>query len=446
MTKLLAIIKREYVQRVRARMFIVTTLLGPLMVALFTVVPQMILNNSGGTTRIGVVDQTGRLYDRIESSIVEEEQRSQSESMDSMPSGTPIQGNNAIDSARKSSRHALRLERIELSGSQAEIESILNQRIAQNQLDGYIILPADVLRTGQALFYTKNLSDLFTKEALEDRVSDAVIEQRMIDSNISPQVLKANSEPVTLRALKAGSEGKEDRGSEFVFVFIVGFLIYITILMYGQMVLGAIVEEKETRIAEMLFSSVRSSTLMMGKLIGVSLVALTQFAIWGLALGAFALYGVGMLAAQGVPVPLPHIRPVAAVYFVLFFLMGYFLYASIYTLLGSMVTTAQEGGQLAVPVVLILVIGFYFAFPIISNPDSPFAFWISLVPFFAPITMLVRIVTVTPPLWQIALSLVIGCAAIAFFLWLASRIYRVGMLMYGKRATIPEVVRWVRQA
>ena len=126
--------------------------------------------------------------------------------------------------------------------------------------------------------------------------------------------------------------------------------------------------------------------------------------------------------------------------------MGYFIYATIYALIGSMVTTAQEGGQLAMPVILLLVIGFYLAFPVIQRPDSELAFWVSMVPFFAPITMLVRIVSMTPPFWQIALSLGIGFATVLFLLWFAARVYRMGMLMYGKRASIPEAWRWVRQS
>jgi ABC-2 type transport system permease protein len=134
------------------------------------------------------------------------------------------------------------------------------------------------------------------------------------------------------------------------------------------------------------------------------------------------------------------------VYLLLFFLMGYFIYSTVYAVVGSMVTTTQEGGQLAMPIVLLLVAGFFVSFNIIRNPNSPLAFWASMFPFFAPITMLVRIVTETPPLWQILLSLGIGFATATGLIWLASRIYRVGMLMYGKKATIPEVIRWIRQA
>ena len=134
------------------------------------------------------------------------------------------------------------------------------------------------------------------------------------------------------------------------------------------------------------------------------------------------------------------------VYFALFFLLGYFVYATIYALVGSMVTTTQEGGQLAMPIILILVISFYLFLPVSRSPDSSFSFWVSMLPFSAPVAMLVRIVTQTPPFWQIALSLLIGFSTVLLIMWFASRVYRVGMLMYGKRASIPEALRWARQA
>ena len=232
----------------------------------------------------------------------------------------------------------------------------------------------------------------------------------------------------------------------FGLVFGIGFVMYLSILMYGQVILGAVIEEKETRIAEILFSSVKPFTLMMGKLVGVSLVALTQLTIWGLAFSAFALYGVNLLASRGVNASIPSIPFSHYIYFGLFFLLGYFIYATIYALVGSMVTTAQEGGQLAMPIILILVVSFYLFFPVSRSPDSTFSFWVSMIPFSAPVAMLVRIVTQTPPFWQIALSLVIGFSSVLVIMWIASRVYRVGMLMYGKRASLPEAWRWARQA
>jgi ABC-2 type transport system permease protein len=269
-----------------------------------------------------------------------------------------------------------------------------------------------------------------------------VREERLARANIDVNIVRELSRPVKLHSFKIGDRGEErDTGAGFILVFAAGFVIYLTILMYGQVILGAVIEEKETRIAEILFSSVKPFPLMMGKLIGISLLALTQLAVWGLAFAVFVVF-----VAQGLSVEIPDIAPVVFVYFAVFFLLGYFIYATIYALVGSMVTTAQEGAQLAMPIILLLVVGFYMAFPVIRSPDSSFAFWVSMFPFFSPITMLVRIVTQTPPFWQIALSLLIGFGTVVLLTWLAARIYRIGMLMYGKRATIPEVWRWVREA
>jgi ABC-2 type transport system permease protein len=146
------------------------------------------------------------------------------------------------------------------------------------------------------------------------------------------------------------------------------------------------------------------------------------------------------------PMHIPDIPPIHYFYFALFFLLGYYIYSTMYAFVGAMVTTPQEGGQLAMPIVLVLVIGFYLFWPVSRSPDSSFAFWVSMVPLFAPITMMVRIATQTPPLWEIALSLSIGVVTIVLLVWIAGRIYRIGMLMYGKKASIREVVRWVRQA
>ena len=151
---------------------------------------------------------------------------------------------------------------------------------------------------------------------------------------------------------------------------------------------------------------------------------------------AFALYGGGLLAASGVGANIPSVPFSHYIYFGLFFLLGYFIYGTIYALVGSMVTTAQEGGQLAVPIILILVVSFYLFYPVSRSPDSTFSFWVSMIPFSAPVAMLVRIVTQTPPFWQIALSLLIGLGSVLAIMWVAARIYRVGMLMYGKRASI----------
>jgi ABC-2 type transport system permease protein len=448
MRKLFAVVKREYVQRVRTKFFVIATILGPVLMAGFTIVPAMMFSiKAGGPTHLAIVDQTGRMYERVAKELMGGKERRSDNAKAQIP-GQPPGGDpkEQINQAGKLVKPSFALEEVRLDGRPLdEARKGLEVRIQNRELDGYLVLPPNLLKDGQPEYRARNTADLFTRENVESSISRAVRGERLVEAGIDEKTVAKASEPVDLKTIEAG--GKESKGeASFFLVFGIGLLIYMSVLLYGQFVLGAVIEEKETRIAEILFSSMRSFPLMMGKLIGVSLVALTQLGIWAMAFLAFSVWGVSLLAARGMPITLPHLPPMIFVYFTIFFLMGYFIYSTVYAVVGSMVTTTQEGGQLALPVVLMLVAGFYLSFNIIRSPSSPLAFWASMFPFFAPITMLVRIVTETPPLWQILLSLGIGIVTIVGLVWLASRIYRVGMLMYGKKASIPEVWRWVRQA
>jgi ABC-2 type transport system permease protein len=432
MKKFVAVVKREYIQRVRAKMFVVSTILLPLVMSLFGIVPALILSiDTGSPMRVAIVDQTGKMYDQLNVAMFNEAGQ---QDTTNQPRGRGF-GNFV-------------LERVEASGQSAEqVRAELDRRLRDKEIDGYMILPPDFLDHGQAEFFNRNPGDVMSRRMLQSALNRAVREQRLIEAKVDTKTRQGLFQPVDLQAVKIGATGQErDSGGSFALVFGIGFVMYLAILMYGQIILGAVIEEKETRIAEILFSSVKPFALMMGKLVGVSFVALTQLAIWGLAFSAFALYGVGLLASRGLRANIPGVPFSHFIYFGLFFLLGYFIYATIYALVGSMVTTAQEGGQLAMPIILILVISFYLFFPVSRSPDSSFSFWVSMIPFSAPVAMLVRIVTQTPPFWQIALSLLIGFSSVLLIMWIASRVYRVGMLMYGKRASIPEAWRWARQA
>jgi ABC-2 type transport system permease protein len=455
MTKFLALVKREYLQRVRTKFFAVMTVLGPVLLVVFTIVPGLLAGyKAGHDTRIAIVDQTdGKLYASIRSSLLKQDRGDD----DTSTGVAEAMNSNTREQMQKSARSlgSFFVEQVNAGGRPlADIKRELNARIGHDELEGYLVIPPDILQNSRSkvTYYGRNVSDEITRKQIEDRLNRAVRRERLIASGVKEQDVEELSKPigmVTYPVNEKGEEGAEDSGAGFAMVFVVAFVIYITVLLYGQVVLGAIVEEKETRIAEILFSSVRSTTLMLGKLFGVSLLALTQMGIWVLAFGLLSVFGVGWLAAQGVNISgigLPHLPALFFVYFFLFFMLGYFVFASIYVFIGSMVTTTQEGGQMAMPVVFLLVAALLMASPVIRSPNSSFAFWMSMFPFFSPITMLVRIVSQTPPVWQILLSLTIGVVTVVLLLFLASRIYRIGMLMYGKKASIPEVVRWIKQS
>lgn len=448
MRKFLAVVKREYLQRVRTRMFVMLTFLGPVLLLLFAIVPSVLFSLKTGPTRLAVVDGTGdpQFYERFIVALGDRDALDRADLARSLNANT----RERIEQATTSLRGSFATERVDLNGrSLADVRRELNQRIAENQLDGYVVLPLDILENPKSrpAYFGRNVGDVITRSQIQERLNLAVSRQRLVMAGVDENRLNDLANPVALETYpvnEKGEEGARDSGAGFLMVFLVGFAIYLTILMYGQVILGAVVEEKETRIAEILLSSISSVPLMMGKLIGVSLVAMTQLAIWGVTFAFGTRLLLSVSGVQGLSVP--RLPALFVVYFFLFFLMGYFLYASLYALIGSMVTTTQEGGQLAMPVVLLLVFGFYLAFPVIRSPSSPLAFWVSMVPFFAPITMIIRIVSQTPPFWEIALSLFIGLATVLAMLWLTARIYRVGMLMYGKRATIPEVLRWIKHS
>jgi ABC-2 type transport system permease protein len=445
MRKFLAVVKREYVQRVRAKMFIVSTVLLPLVMSLFAIVPAIILNiDAGGPLRVAVVDQTGKMFAPLKAAFTNEE----AEEAAQQPSPEPQAATPSRRGLPRMAARQFELTEVKTEGRSAEdVRAGLDQQLLARQIDGYVILPPDFISTGEAKFFNNNPGDMLSRGILHSTLTRAVREQRLAQAHVPPETTKDLFKQVDLDAVKVSAAGEErDSGASFVLVFGVGFIMYLAILMYGQVILGAVIEEKETRIAEILFSSIKPFTLMMGKLVGVSLVALTQLCIWATAFSVFAFYGVNLLLSRGVPATIPRIPFSHYIYFALFFLLGYFIYATIYALVGSMVTTAQEGGQLAMPIILILVVSFYLFLPVSRSPDSQFSFWVSMLPFSAPVAMLVRIVTQTPPFWQIALSLVIGFSTVLLIMWFASRVYRVGMLMYGKRASLPEAWRWVRQA
>ena len=450
MKKFLAVVKHEYKKVVLKWSFLIGTLLLPFLAACFAVVPAIIFSLKGEPTRIVIVDPTGKVEPRLKANLSAEkmEARAHKAAEKSMKDLTPTQEEQM---KRGTEQFAESFEFIDYPRRSAltnTTRSDLNAMLVNGQADAYLIIPEDI-NSGEASFEfrSRKAGDFVVNDTFKDALNDAVRSQRLAEANISEARLLELSRDVNFDAKGIDERGEErDSGGTFIASFVIGLMIYITLAIYGQAIMGAVVEEKETRIAEILFSSARPFELMMGKLVGVGLAGLTQLGIWV----ASAAVIVSVIALQtdlsAVVGALPTISPLMILYFLIFFLLGFFIYASIFALIGSMVTTVQEGGQFAFPPIMLMLIGFYFSFAVVRDPNSTLSFWVSIAPFFAPITMPVRILSETPPFWQIGLSFLINAVTIAGLIWLASRVYRVGMLMYGKRATIPEVWKWIRQA
>lgn len=449
MRKFLAIVKREFFKIVWTRIFLVTTFLAPLGMLAVTLMPMLMFSIKGNAVRLAVVDHSGSIYQRLKNNLSKEKQaeRLQKANEDALKKINSSQAEQMKDSADKMGAD-FELEEVKSNGKTPEqIQNELSQRITEQNLDAYLIIPANFdTKDANFEFYARNASDFISRERVKEALNDSVRLERLAKVNISEEKLQEINQKVNLSVKSIDKSGSVKAGSDwgFAIAFGIAFLLYITITIYGSTVLGAIVEEKETKIAEILFSSAKPFQLMLGKLVGVCLAGLTQVAIWVFTAVMILLYGLVMFNSIDSPKGLPTFSPSFFVYFFVFFLLGFLLYSTIYALIGSMVTTTQEGGQFVLFTVIILMAGLYSVFPIVRDPNSTFSLVASMTPFISPIAMPARIFIETPPFWQILISILLNVLAICGVIWVAARVYRIGMLMYGKRATIPEVWRWIK--
>jgi len=219
-------------------------------------------------------------------------------------------------------------------------------------------------------------------------------------------------------------------------------MLYVTTLMWGQALMTGVIEEKASRVVELAVSSMSPWSLLSGKLLGIGGAGLTQLLVWVFSMAAISTFGAPMLAAS--EVPMPEITPLILTSYVIFFLLGFFLYASLYAAVGASVNTVQEAQSLVFPVMMPLILSVMFFPFVLQNPDSRLSVIPSLITPCTPIVMFLRITVLTPPAWQIVLSILLTALTTAGVMWVSARIYRVGILMYGKRPTFPEILRWVR--
>ena len=449
MRKFFAVVKHEYKKIVYKWTFLIGTLLFPVIGACFAVVPAVIFSIKGEPTRLVIVDKTNKIAPRLKENLSAEKiaEKGKQAARDAVKDLGNSQNDRVRQSAKQAAEGFIFVDYPAALKTPDQIRSELNEMAVSKEIDAYLLVPDNIEAADAKFeFLSRKAGDFVAGDLIKEALNDAVRSQRLSNAQINEITVKQLSAKIDLDAKAIDEQGREKNSDMLLGAsFVIGLMIYITLAIYGQVILGAVVEEKETRIAEILFSSARPFELMLGKLVGVGLAGLTQLGIWVASIVALLAF----IAVQSDLSPmfagLPHITPLMVFYFLLFFLLGYFIYASIFALIGSMVTTVQEGGQFAFPPIMLMLIGFYFSFAVIRDPNSSLSFWVSISPFFAPITMPVRILAETPPFWQIALSVGVNAIAIMFLVWLASRVYRVGMLMYGKRATIPEVWKWIRQ-
>jgi ABC-2 type transport system permease protein len=313
------------------------------------------------------------------------------------------------------------------------------------------VLDRATLAGDSARYAGRNASSIGDMETLTGVVRQSVLRTRLaqahVDSAQAAAIAALRPQVVTERLSEQGRAGSGMVNA--LAGFALAFMLYMSIILYGQTVLRGVIEEKNTRVAEVVVSSVSTDTLLAGKVLGVGAVGITQQIIWFTSLILMAKFRAPILLALGATPdasPLPHVSIAAAAVLVLFFVLGYIFYSSLFAAVGAMVSNEQDAQQAATPVIMLLVTPMLFLQTILLNPSSRTAEVLSWIPFSAPIIMPLRMIVTSVPWIEVALTLAGVLAACGAAVWLAARIYRVGLLMYGKRPSLGEVVRWVRRA
>ena len=438
--KIWIVARREYLSRVQKKSFILVTLLTPVGILLFSVLIGVIMSaGSNADQKIVIKDDTGII-------------RPMADEDPDFP----------YDFSDKSF-------------------DVLKEEYGSLGYDLFVYVPAlkdTAAMRIEAAYFGREKPSLVLLEGVESRLSDQIELYRMRRSNVDQKLLDSFRAKISLEngAMDPDDPSGTAAAGKLNIIIgtalggIMGFMMYMVIFIYGSMVMRSVMEEKLSRIVEVMVSSVRPIHLMMGKLIGVGGVGLTQLAIWGTLLGIMMVIAPAFLPGAD-PSQLSELstmaqadqasfdgfsgkQVIAALFnvrwwliipvFILFFLGGYFIYSSMFAAIGSAINEDMgEGQQLMLPIVFVVLVAFYMLFPVLSNPNGTIAVFASLFPLFSPIIMPARL-AFDPPLWQVAVSILLMLGTVWFFIWLTSRIYRVGILMYGKKVTIKEMFKWLR--
>jgi ABC-2 type transport system permease protein len=427
MAKLWAIIKREYLERVRSKWFVIATLFGPIFFSSIIIVPAWLSSRSKATTDIyntTILDATGSGF------------------------GHRLAINIAGDSTIPSRMPEVK---VMLPSLLTQAESVETRKVMQKDKSGYIVVDQQTLAGETARYAGRNATSIADMAQIKSAIRETILASRLEKVGLDNSRMKEITFiPLDFSTERITEKGRAGSGmASVMFGFAIGFLLYISIVIYGQTIMSGVLEEKTTRVAEVVMSSVPTDTLLAGKVLGVGAVGLTQQIIWLVTTYVLLKLRAPIMEKFGAPTmnfTLPDISLAAGIIFLLFFLLGFIFYSSLYAAVGSSVNSESEARQAASPLMIVIVSTAVFIQPVLLNPTGTTARVLSLVPFSSPIIMPIRMAVTGVPTLELAASLVflaIGCLAA---LWLASRIYRVGLLMYGKRPTLKEMAKWVSYA
>ncbi len=413
------ILKREYLTRVRTKAFWISTALVPVFIFAMTIVPSLLAARSKASSEpIRILDAIGD-FAPVAKQILAEEDRG--------PNEAPIEILPAV------------------GRSSSELRRENNDLATAGVIQGYYLIDAKSLADGKLVYWARNAGSIVADAGHNGLVSRMIRTYRLKKLGLEGDAITRAVSPVDIDMRRATNDPKKETSgiAAFLLSFMMVFFIYFTLIIYGIYVMRGVLEEKSNRIVEVIVSSVKPFHLMFGKVVGIGAVGLTQIAIW-LAFAAIFSAPQVAVALSISQSNLPKVSGASLAFLPVFYILGYFLFATIYAGIGSMFNTEEDAQQLMGVANLFLIAPMVLLMPVMKNPDGTMATVLSLIPFFSPILMYLRIVVQMPPAWQIALSIGIMLATIVLMIWLVAKIYRVGILMYGKKPTIPEIVRWLR--
>ncbi len=432
MNKILIIIQREFLKRVRTKGFIILTITMPFIMAALVFVPLWLSSiENDEQQHVAVID----------------------------PTGVYVKALGASKAFAFSAQPAITKE----------------MRSEESPFDAVVAISGDLVKNnGKVTIYSHKEIPGNLLDYIQSKLNETVQKQKLEATGIAglDKIIDNVQRDVKMNTVKWSKEGDEQASSTYVAIIVGGIftlLIYIFVITYGGMVMQSVIEEKTNRIVELLVSSVKPFQLMMGKIIGVMLVGIAQMALWGVMLSiimtvASVVFGISQAPsiAAGQPpmspspmvplsqdtqelltaiVNLPYVE--IGLMFIIMFIGGYLLYSSFFAATGASINEQEDANQFVVPITMITLFGLYAAMYSIDNTDGPLAFWASLFPLTSPIVMMIRI-PFGVPLWQEALSIVLLYASAFIMVWIGGKIYRVGILMYGKKPSIKEIIKWMR--
>ncbi|MEA2166038.1 MAG: type transport system permease protein [Thermoanaerobaculia bacterium] len=441
MNKMFAVIKREYLQAVRKKMFIFMTIFFPVLMAALFIIPLRLMMSSMAGKKVAVIDGTGALRasfsHHIEPETPDPKKALRGGNRAELPQSLDVEyvdAHGQSDLTNASKPYLARLNAVKSSG---------------RRLDSVLVIPSNAFEGSDAkmTFYSSSSTDLISQERLGSIANHAIQRQRLIARGLDQSTVETLTRSVPLDSVQLSKSGEQKKGGDanFIIGFIFAGLLLIPSFIYGLETMRGIVQEKSERIVEVLVSSMSPRQLLTGKIIGVAAVGLTQVTVWLTLVGAAGSFLAASAMVAGFNVS-QFIRPMVFVYFALFFLLGYLTFVCIYAIAGAACNTDKEAQQLVAPIQMVMMVPWIVMAAIITNPDSTFAVVLSLMPVYGPITMFVRTLVSEPPVWHVLLSIAISIVTIFGFFYVTAKIFRVGILSYGKRPTIPELWRWLKVA